>query len=50
MDTQLHNRRATLFVSGLQNFTENVLSKYISEFSNLGLLPCLLYTSDAADE
>ena len=39
MDTQLHNRRATLFVSGLQNFTENVLSKYISEFSNLGLLP-----------
>lgn len=39
MDTQLHNRRATLFVSGLQNFTEDVLSKYISEFSNLGLLP-----------
>lgn len=39
MDTQLHSRRATLFVSGLQNFTEDVLSKYISEFSNLGLLP-----------
>ena len=39
MDIQLHNRRATLFVSGLQNFTENVLSKYILEFSNLGLLP-----------
>ena len=41
MDTQLLNRRATLFVSGLQNFTEALLSKYISEFSNLGLLPSI---------
>lgn len=41
MDTQLHSRRATLFVSGLQDFTENVLSRYISEFSNLGLLPSI---------
>lgn len=39
MDVQLHNRRATLFTLGMLNFTETLLTKYISEFSNLGLLP-----------
>ena len=39
MDVQLHNRRATLFTLGMLNFTETLLAKYISEFSNLGLLP-----------
>ena len=39
MSIQLNQRRATLFIAGQLNFTEEVLPQYISEFSSLGLLP-----------
>lgn len=39
MNTQIINRRATFFFVGQLNFNESILSKYISEFSQLSLLP-----------
>ena len=39
MNTTYNNRRSTVFLSSPLNFTEELLSKYISEFSSLGLLP-----------
>ena len=39
MNTQIVNRRATFFFVGQLNFNESILSKYISEFSQLNLLP-----------
>lgn len=41
MNTKIQQRRATLFVMPQINLTEEVLPKYISEFSNLGLLPSI---------
>ena len=39
MNTTYNNRRSTVFLSSPLNFTEELLPKYISEFSSLGLLP-----------
>lgn len=39
MNTQIINRRATFFFVGQLNFNESILSKYISEFAQLSLLP-----------
>jgi len=39
MNTTYNNRRSTVFFSSPLNFTEELLPKYISEFSSLGLLP-----------
>lgn len=39
MNTTYNNRRSTFFLSSPLNFTEELLPKYISEFSNLKLLP-----------
>ena len=39
MNTQIVNRRATFFFVGQLNFNESILSKYISEFFQLNLLP-----------
>ena len=41
MNTKIQQRRATLFVTPQINLTEEILPKYISEFSNLGLLPSI---------
>lgn len=39
MEWKIVNRRATLFVANPFNITEDILPLYISEFSNMGLLP-----------
>ena len=41
MNTTYNNRRSTVFLSSPLNFTEELLPKYISEFSSLGLLPTI---------
>lgn len=39
MNITYNNRRSTVFLSSPLNFTEELLPKYISEFSSLNLLP-----------
>ena len=39
MNITYNNRRSTVFLSSPLNFTEELLAKYISEFSSLNLLP-----------
>ena len=39
MEWKIVNRRATLFVANPFNITEDILPLYISEFSNMRLLP-----------